>query len=254
MVAPARATWQAIERDGGGFQNACHAHCATRACRWCGAVRPDARRRRRGGAGLPDRPRRGRALHGLRRGRRRPHPGRRRLHGAGGARLGERAPTIRSSISVAGARAVLETLATARCRPAPRRRARWAILRQARRRLDGARDAASPTPSSRRSGLARAGYRPPPPRAHPRHGETGAATLRATLHNLVRRAPDQRARRQIGGQLARVLGGRRGAAGAAVTEQHILDLEREAFLSLCGEPKTRERIQYMLTNNKPLRN
>ena len=39
-----------------------------------------------------------------------------------------------------------------------------------------------------------------------------------------------------------------------VTEQHILDLEREAFLSLCGEEKTRERMQYMLMNNKPLRN
>jgi 3-hydroxyacyl-CoA dehydrogenase len=39
-----------------------------------------------------------------------------------------------------------------------------------------------------------------------------------------------------------------------VTEQTLLDLEREAFLSLCGEPKTRERIQHMLTTGKPLRN
>lgn len=39
-----------------------------------------------------------------------------------------------------------------------------------------------------------------------------------------------------------------------VSEQYLLDLEREAFLSLCGEQKTLERIQYMLTNNKPLRN
>jgi 3-hydroxyacyl-CoA dehydrogenase len=39
-----------------------------------------------------------------------------------------------------------------------------------------------------------------------------------------------------------------------VTEQYLLDLEREAFLSLCGEQKTLERIQYMLENNKPLRN
>jgi 3-hydroxyacyl-CoA dehydrogenase len=37
-------------------------------------------------------------------------------------------------------------------------------------------------------------------------------------------------------------------------EQQILDLEREAFLSLTGEEKTRERMQYMLMNNKPLRN
>ena len=39
-----------------------------------------------------------------------------------------------------------------------------------------------------------------------------------------------------------------------VTEQYLLDVEREAFLSLCGEQKTLERIQYMLQNNKPLRN
>lgn len=39
-----------------------------------------------------------------------------------------------------------------------------------------------------------------------------------------------------------------------VSEQYLLDLEREAFMSLCGEQKTLERIQFMLTNNKPLRN
>ena len=39
-----------------------------------------------------------------------------------------------------------------------------------------------------------------------------------------------------------------------VSERYLLDLEREAFLSLCGEQKTLERIQYMLTNNRPLRN
>jgi 3-hydroxyacyl-CoA dehydrogenase len=39
-----------------------------------------------------------------------------------------------------------------------------------------------------------------------------------------------------------------------VTEQDLLDLEREAFLSLCGEQKTLERIAHMLQTNKPLRN
>jgi 3-hydroxyacyl-CoA dehydrogenase len=39
-----------------------------------------------------------------------------------------------------------------------------------------------------------------------------------------------------------------------VSEQYLLDLEREAFLSLCGEKKTLERIQHMLQTNKPLRN
>jgi 3-hydroxyacyl-CoA dehydrogenase len=39
-----------------------------------------------------------------------------------------------------------------------------------------------------------------------------------------------------------------------VTEQQMLDLEREAFVSLCGEKKTQERITAMLKTNKPLRN
>jgi 3-hydroxyacyl-CoA dehydrogenase len=39
-----------------------------------------------------------------------------------------------------------------------------------------------------------------------------------------------------------------------VSEQYLLDLEREAFLSLCGEPKTQDRIQHMLNTGKPLRN
>jgi 3-hydroxyacyl-CoA dehydrogenase len=39
-----------------------------------------------------------------------------------------------------------------------------------------------------------------------------------------------------------------------VTETEMLELEREAFVSLCGEPKSQERMQYMLMNNKPLRN
>jgi 3-hydroxyacyl-CoA dehydrogenase len=41
---------------------------------------------------------------------------------------------------------------------------------------------------------------------------------------------------------------------AQVSEQYLLDLEREAFLSLCGEKKTLERIQSVLKSGKPLRN
>jgi len=43
-------------------------------------------------------------------------------------------------------------------------------------------------------------------------------------------------------------------ADTKVTEQYLLDLEREAFLSLCGDPKTQARMQHMLTKGKPLRN
>jgi 3-hydroxyacyl-CoA dehydrogenase len=53
---------------------------------------------------------------------------------------------------------------------------------------------------------------------------------------------------------AYVLSGGRVAAGKRVTEQQLLDLEREAFLSLCAMPKSQERIRYMLKNGKALRN
>jgi 3-hydroxyacyl-CoA dehydrogenase len=55
-------------------------------------------------------------------------------------------------------------------------------------------------------------------------------------------------------KLAWVLCGGDLTGAQLVTEQYLLDLEREAFLSLCGEQKTMARIQYMLENNKPLRN
>ncbi|MBP3950766.1 3-hydroxyacyl-CoA dehydrogenase/enoyl-CoA hydratase family protein [Bacillus suaedae] len=55
-------------------------------------------------------------------------------------------------------------------------------------------------------------------------------------------------------KLAHVLAGGDVPAGTLVSEQYLLDLEREAFLSLCGEPKTQQRMQYMLTKGKPLRN
>jgi len=54
-------------------------------------------------------------------------------------------------------------------------------------------------------------------------------------------------------KLANVLSGGRLTGEQTVSEQYLLDLEREAFLSLCGNPKTQERIQYMLKTGKPLR-
>jgi len=43
-------------------------------------------------------------------------------------------------------------------------------------------------------------------------------------------------------------------AGTLITEEYLLELEREAFLRFCGQKKTLERIQYMLKKGKPLRN
>jgi 3-hydroxyacyl-CoA dehydrogenase len=58
----------------------------------------------------------------------------------------------------------------------------------------------------------------------------------------------------IGEKLAHILSGGRLSGEQTVSEQYLLDLEREAFLSLCGNPKTQERMQYMLKTGKPLRN
>jgi len=54
--------------------------------------------------------------------------------------------------------------------------------------------------------------------------------------------------------VAYILAGGRVTAGSLVSEQYLLDLEREAFLSLCGERKTQERIAFTLKTGKPLRN
>jgi len=61
---------------------------------------------------------------------------------------------------------------------------------------------------------------------------------------------DQRVSRKA----AYVLCGGRLTPGALVSEQYLLDIEREAFLSLCGERKTQERIAHTLKTGKPLRN
>jgi 3-hydroxyacyl-CoA dehydrogenase len=58
----------------------------------------------------------------------------------------------------------------------------------------------------------------------------------------------------IAEKLANILCGGRLTGEQTVSEQYLLDLEREAFLSLCGSPKTQERMQYMLKTGKPLRN
>ncbi|MGC4050354.1 MAG: 3-hydroxyacyl-CoA dehydrogenase/enoyl-CoA hydratase family protein [Paludibaculum sp.] len=58
----------------------------------------------------------------------------------------------------------------------------------------------------------------------------------------------------IAEKLGRVLTGGESPGERLVSEQHLLDLEREAFLSLCGTVKTQERIAFMLKNGKPLRN
>ena len=59
---------------------------------------------------------------------------------------------------------------------------------------------------------------------------------------------------KIAQKIAHIMTGGDCSSRVPVAEQYLLDLEREAFLSLCGEEKSMARIAYMLENNKPLRN
>jgi 3-hydroxyacyl-CoA dehydrogenase len=107
---------------------------------------------------------------------------------------------------------------------------------------------------ARAIGLAESGYHAPAPRAHILPGENGIATLKMMIQTLRQAGQASDHDALIAGRLANVLcGGADGSAGP-VSEERMLELECEAFLSLCGEQKSQERMQYMLMNNKPLRN
>ncbi|HEY8076539.1 MAG TPA: 3-hydroxyacyl-CoA dehydrogenase, partial [Labilithrix sp.] len=111
-----------------------------------------------------------------------------------------------------------------------------------------------PEAKARAIGLAEAGYHPPLPRAYRLPGESGIATLGMMVDTLVAGGYASEHDAKIARKLAVVLCGGAGGAAREVTEDEMLELEREAFVSLCGEPKSQERMQYMLMNNKPLRN
>ncbi|MGE0463039.1 MAG: 3-hydroxyacyl-CoA dehydrogenase NAD-binding domain-containing protein [Vicinamibacterales bacterium] len=101
----------------------------------------------------------------------------------------------------------------------------------------------------------REGYHKPAPRTAIRvGGESVSAALKLGVHLAWRagRASDHDA--LIGRKLAHIFGGGNLPHATTVSEQYLLDLEREAFLSLLGERKTLERIQHTLKTGKPLRN
>ena len=103
--------------------------------------------------------------------------------------------------------------------------------------------------------LADNGYTQPQPRTDIKvQGKTGIALFRAgvTAMHMGRYISDHD--RKIADKLAYVICGGDLSSPQKVSEQYLLDLEREAFLSLTGEKKTLERIQSLLTGGKPLRN
>lgn len=103
--------------------------------------------------------------------------------------------------------------------------------------------------------IADSGYTPPTPRidiAAP--GEAVLATLKLGIHMMREAEFISDHDVKIARQVANVLCGGAVTAGTLVSEQYLLDMEREGFLSLCGERKTAERIAFTLKTGKPLRN
>lgn len=102
--------------------------------------------------------------------------------------------------------------------------------------------------------LAMMGYEPPRPKKFKVTGRSGYAALQIAIKNFqwAKRITDHEA--LMAQKLARVLTGGDVPPGTELTEQQMLDLEREEFLSLCGTQKTQERIQHMLATGRPLRN
>jgi 3-hydroxyacyl-CoA dehydrogenase len=103
--------------------------------------------------------------------------------------------------------------------------------------------------------LAKSGYEPPSMRTDiPAPGENILAMLKLGVHLMAQGEYITEYEVKIGTRVAEVLCGGNVTPGTPLSEQYFLDLEREAFKSLCGEKKTQERIQYTLKTGKTLRN
>ncbi|MFZ0305043.1 MAG: 3-hydroxyacyl-CoA dehydrogenase NAD-binding domain-containing protein [Terracidiphilus sp.] len=102
--------------------------------------------------------------------------------------------------------------------------------------------------------LAETGYMAPQPRTIPAPGIAALATMETGIYMMGEAGYASEHDQKVAKWAAYILAGGRVTAGAIVTEQYLLDLELEAFLSLCGERKTQERIAYTLKTGKPLRN
>jgi 3-hydroxyacyl-CoA dehydrogenase len=99
------------------------------------------------------------------------------------------------------------------------------------------------------------GYQPPAMRTEiPVGGADAFATLSLGVHLALRAGRITEHDALVGRLLAWILTGGSIPHATTVSEAYLLDLEREAFLKLCGERKTLERIAYTLKTGKPLRN
>ncbi|MGH9481427.1 MAG: 3-hydroxyacyl-CoA dehydrogenase/enoyl-CoA hydratase family protein, partial [Terriglobales bacterium] len=102
--------------------------------------------------------------------------------------------------------------------------------------------------------LADAGYEPPAPATLTAPGPSVQSTLELGVYLMREAEQITEFEQTLGRHLIRVICAGGAPAGMAVPEAQLLDLEREAFLSLCGEARTQERIAHMLKTGKALRN
>ena len=85
-------------------------------------------------------------------------------------------------------------------------------------------------------------------------GEQFLAAAKLAIHMMLRGGYASEYDAHVGRKLANILAGGPLTSPQLVSEQYVLDLERDAFVSLCGEKKTQERIAHTLKTGKPLRN
>ena len=98
-------------------------------------------------------------------------------------------------------------------------------------------------------------YKAPEMRSFKLPGASGRLVVDTSIKGFVKSKKISEHDAVVGRKLAFVLtGGEKGGPFSPVDEQYLLDIEREAFISLCGEEKTIQRIEYFLKKGKPLRN
>jgi 3-hydroxyacyl-CoA dehydrogenase len=149
---------------------------------------------------------------------------------------------------------VFETIATAKVATSVHEARGLGFLREA-DRITMNRERVLTDAKARALEMLRGGYEPPLPRTDiPAPGENILAALKMGVHLMRQGEYITEYEVKLATKIAEVLCGGNVTSGTPVSEQYILDLEREGFKSLCGEKKTQERIQFTLKTGKTLRN
>lgn len=102
--------------------------------------------------------------------------------------------------------------------------------------------------------LCESGYSAPKERTIPAGGDAALANMKLGVHMMRSGGYISDHDVNVATRAASILCGNAISPGSPVSEEQLLNLEREEFLSLCGEQKTQERIRYTLKTGKPLRN